>query len=114
MTDFETEGERLAEQFKTLRENQMVLDWWQKQLTRIRYGYQGVSHALNVAMADLQKVRKQLLEENQALKDRCEQLELERDQAFAAIGELQAGLAATDERVQRMAEWAKTQKGAGK
>lgn len=101
---FQTEGERLSEQFQKLRENRMVLDWWQKQLTEVKYAYQGVSHVLNMSMADLEKTRKKLLKENRELKDRCEQQEKDLREAFAAIGELQ-------ERVDRMAEWMNKQRG---
>lgn len=98
-SEYETEGQRLSEQFRSLQANRMVLDWWQKQLTEIRYGYQGVSHTLNKVVADSVKTRQELLQEIQGLKDRCERLETEHFEACALIGQLQ-------ERLDRFATWA--------
>lgn len=110
-TEYHTEAERLSEQFQSLMQHKMVLDWWQKQLTEIRYGYQGVSHALNKSIAESVKSREVSMKEYQELKDRCEKLEAERDEANATIGSLQSDLLAVSERLDRMAEWAKKQKG---
>lgn len=106
LDEYETEGQRLSEQFRNLQANRMVLDWWQKQLTEIRYGYQGVSHALNKAVADSVKTRQELLQEIQELKDRCKQLETERFEANASLGQLQRDLLAVSERLDGFAKWA--------
>lgn len=108
---FQSEAERLSEQFRTLMENRKVLDWWQKQLDEVRIGYQGVSHALNKAIAEAVTSRHALLKEYQELKDRCEKLESEREEANATIGQLQSDLLAVLERLERIAEWANKQKG---
>ena len=100
---FESVGKQLSEQFKHLQENRQVLDWWQQQLTEIRYGYQGVSHTLNKVCAE----RQELIREIQDLKDICERLSIERDAANAAVGKLQSDLLAVSERMDRFAAWAK-------
>lgn len=106
LDEYETEGHRLSEQFRNLQANRMVLDWWQKQLTEIRYGYEGVSHTLNKAVADSVKTRQDLLREIQELKDRCKQLEAERFEANASMGQLQRDLLAVSERLEGFAKWA--------
>lgn len=113
MADFKNEGERLSEQFKSLQENKQVLDWWQKQLTEVTYGYEGVSHTVNKLVADLVKHRQELLKEIRELKDTCEKLATERDESNATVGQLQADLVTLSERMDRMAEWAKKQQNKG-
>lgn len=111
---FKNEAERLSEQFKHLLENKQVLDWWQKQLEEIRIGYKGVSHLLNKSIAESVTTRQCLLEEIQSLKETCERLSIERDEANAVIGRLQTDLVAVSERLDRIADWINKQRGVEK
>ena len=101
---FQTVGEQLHQRWNEVDSKRFVLDWFQKQLTEITYAYQGVSHSLNKLAADLAKERQEFVREIDSLKETCERLAIERDEANAAIGELQ-------ERVDRMADFLNKQKG---
>lgn len=96
----DSDRERAKEQFEVVRENRMIFEWWEKRFREMNQAVNGTYHTLNLAMADFQRTQ----QENRELRDRCEQLETERAEAFAAIGELQ-------ERVDKMAEWMNKQRG---
>lgn len=108
MDRFTKEGELLSEQFKSLKDNhRTVLDWWQKQLTEIQYGYRGVSHIVNKLIADRQQLEKKI----QELNERCETLKAENSEKSTTIGQLQSDLLVAVERLDRLADWANKQRG---
>lgn len=109
MDEFQSD-KRMSDQFKILRENTKVLEWWWKELREIENAYKGVSHALNLANADLVKQSQAAFREIQGLKDTCERLAIERDELNALVGQLQSDFAALSERFERLAEWANEQK----
>jgi hypothetical protein len=106
---FETVGHELSESFRSVPTKQ-VMEWWQKQLTEIQYAYRGVSHTLNMVLAE----RKELIQRDKERQEMCERLVDELADANAIIGKMQMDLQAVSERQDRAAEWAKqfNQKGA--
>lgn len=101
---FTSNRERVSEQFESLKNNHReVLNWWQRELTKIEYAYQGVSVLLHRMVSDYDKLSREVKE----LKDIHERI----DDVSATVGKLETDLLAVSERLERIAEWANKQKG---
>jgi len=95
----------LSEQFARLQENKQVLDWWQQQLNSVRDGYNGATHVMNRMFNELRAQHERLKE----LEAAVETLTAELQAVSAANGKAQTDIVGINERVENMAEWAKTQ-----
>ena len=80
-----------------------TIAWWNDKLTEVVRGYRGASHAINCCMASCEE-RSDALE---ALRQRCDALEVELKASNAVIGELRAELKAMHERMDKIAAWVK-------
>lgn len=82
----------LSDEFQKRQEqtpDRFTLAWWQEQFAEVNKGYRGATHGINRALADYADCSKAIEE----LRQRCDTLERERNEAFSKIGELQAEMA---------------------
>ncbi len=77
--------------------------WWKKQFEEVLKGYRGATHGINRCLADFEDAWKAIEE----LREQCESLRQERDDANAEIGRLAEELKRVSDRQDKIAEYVK-------
>jgi len=99
----------LSEQFARLQENKQVLDWWHGQLRELRQSVDGALSMMSRCFDLFQREHHAQHERLKELEAAVETLTAELQAVSAANGKAQTDIVGINERVENMAEWAKTQ-----
>lgn len=86
------------------RPDKYTLAWWEKRFDELIKAYHGACHSINLSVANGRDTDTRQRKSD----ERIEQLERENMNLKADIGEMLSEIAAMKERIEKMAQWAKT------
>ncbi len=86
------------------RPDKYTLAWWEKRFDELIQAYRGACHSINLAVANTRDNETKLAK----FGERIEQLERENINLKADMGELRSIIESHSERIEKMAQWAKT------